>query len=91
MHLSFTFNSRTSAIADRSDEANLMIVRMTEEHINDLIKYRGYIYLNQIYEMFGVEWNPEWENLCLTRSEPGCRITVAIARSNEDGYDLDIL
>lgn len=44
---------------------NLMFLRMTNNYINDLLKAKGYIYLNQIYEMLGVEWDPKRENICL--------------------------
>lgn len=91
MKTSFTFNSRTSPYATVNVEENRMFISHMENHINDLIKYRGYVYLNQIYEMFGVEWNTEWENLCLTRGDITHRIVFAVARSNEDGFDIDIL
>lgn len=34
------------------------------EYCKDTIKYRGYIYLNQIYEALGTPWNPDDENVC---------------------------
>lgn len=44
---------------------NLLFLRAQERYLNDLAKSRGYIYLNQIYEVLGVCWNPENENECL--------------------------
>lgn len=36
-----------------------------ENYIKNLFNHRGYIYLNQIYECFGVKWDPKLEhNLC---------------------------
>ena len=32
----------------------------------DLCRSKGYVYLNDIYEYLGVEWNPDDENLCFT-------------------------
>lgn len=41
---------------------NLSYVRTRGEYLNDILTIRGYLYLNQIYEHFGVEWNPEDTN-----------------------------
>lgn len=46
-------------------EYNYAFLRGKESYINDIIRHRGYIYLNQIYEMLGVGWNPEEENYCI--------------------------
>ena len=44
---------------------NLSFLRMIENHVNETIRHRGYIYLNQIYEHLGVAWNPQDDNLCV--------------------------
>lgn len=44
---------------------NLLFLQMQERYLNDLVKARGYMYLNQIYKVLGVCWNPEKENKCL--------------------------
>jgi hypothetical protein len=90
MKTSFTFNEETSAHAMLDREQNFIFIAIQEDYINDLLKARGYIYLNQIYEMFGVKWRTEWENLCITY-EPGVRIELAVARDNGNGFDIDIL
>lgn len=38
---------------------NLCFVRMRGRYISDLLTVRGYLYMNQIYEHFGIKWNPE--------------------------------
>lgn len=38
---------------------NLSFVKMRGDYLKGLFIARGYIYLNQIYERFGVGWNPE--------------------------------
>ena len=38
---------------------NLSYAKTRGEYLNDILAIRGYLYLNQIYEKFGVEWNPE--------------------------------
>jgi hypothetical protein len=42
-----------------------MFLIVVEQNINDTIRYRGYIYLNQIYELIGHPWNPNDENPCI--------------------------
>lgn len=41
---------------------NMSFVKMQGNYLKDLFNVRGYLYLNQIYEKFGVEWNPEDNN-----------------------------
>ena len=85
-----TFNSKTSPYATTDVKVNRMFILQHELHFNTMLKVRGYIYLNTIYEMFGIKWNPEWENLCL-RYEPNMKLRLAIRGSNEDGFDIDII
>jgi hypothetical protein len=46
-------------------EYNIMFLRYNENYINDLIRARGYVYLNQIYELLGIKWDPKCENICI--------------------------
>ena len=48
-------------------EYNYAFLRVREENMNDIIRRRGYMYLNQVYEYLGVEWNPDDENPCFKR------------------------
>lgn len=50
---------------DRNQGVSFWFLRNTETYINDLIRHRGYVYLNQIYEMLGIGWNPDEENPCI--------------------------
>lgn len=90
MKTQFTFNTKTSAYAIKSSEANLMFIRYNESYFNDVLKIRGYIYLNSIYEAFGIKWDPDWENLSL-RFTSGRPLKLGIRKVNEDGFDIDIL
>lgn len=45
-------------------EHNERYLRLQREHLNDLLIYRRYLYLNVIYESFGVKWNPDDKNIC---------------------------
>lgn len=51
-----------SIFYDEDAEYNKMFLRSTENHLNSLLKIRGYLYKNQIYEFLGIRWNPSWEN-----------------------------
>lgn len=84
-----TFNSKTSPYATKDAKCNQMFILQQERFINDMLKVRGYIYLNTIYELLGIKWDIEWENLCL-RYEPGAYIRFAVRGANEDGFDIDI-
>lgn len=90
MNTKITFNSKTSPCAGTRIDYNRMFIAQQELYFNDLLKIRGYIYLNTIYEALGVKWDPDWENCCLLY-KPGTRITLAIRGVNEDGFDIDIL
>lgn len=39
-------------------------LRCVFSYCKDVLRYRGYIYLNQIYEQLGANWNPDDENIC---------------------------
>ena len=47
-------------------EYNLLFVRGTMRYCTDEMRSLGYIYLNDIYEKFGVAWNPNDDNVCYT-------------------------
>lgn len=44
---------------------NSMFLLAQERYLHDLLKARGYLYFNQIYEALGAVWNPEYVNKCL--------------------------
>lgn len=39
-------------------------------YLESIYDYRGYLYLNKVYETLGLDWNPDNENLCF-RMENG--------------------
>ncbi len=59
------FDERNYAWVDH-DARNLLFVQCRAHYIEDLFKVRGYIYLNQICEIFGIGWDPSDENVCYT-------------------------
>ena len=72
-----TFDQKTSAYASKDFESNLMFIRINEHHFNDLLKIRGYVYINSIYESLGIKWDPKWDNVCYIYEE-GKRIEFEI-------------
>jgi hypothetical protein len=52
-------------------EHDLMFLSMQADYIKEIFVHRGYMYLNQIYEYFGVQWKPNLVNSCyLLKSGP---------------------
>lgn len=45
-------------------EVNKYHLNATMNFLSDIFNYRGYIYLNQVYEYLGAAWNPDFENIC---------------------------
>lgn len=54
------------------------------ERIRDLARYRGYIYLNQIYEILGVDWDSRMPNPVFTGDGTTCK-EIDICFSHVDG------
>lgn len=42
---------------------NMLFLEMNMKYLHDLFTQRGYLYLNQIYESLGAEWNPDDNNI----------------------------
>lgn len=48
---------------------NISFLSQIERFVNELINSRGYIYLNRIYELLGVKWDPNNENQCVIKGD----------------------
>ena len=71
----------------KDDEMNRYFLNHQMDYVMDLIKHRGYIYLNQIYEQIGVEWDTERENICIKNLD----FTVVIGLDDKhDRWTIDI-
>ena len=55
---------RKSSSWTHNIESNKFFLHYNIMYLKDLLMARGYLYLNTIYEVFGVEWNPDDENVC---------------------------
>ena len=67
MNHEFEFSLNTSYRWDNEDEYmfNVALAKKTINHLMDLLKWRKYLYLNQVYEHFGIKWNPNDENVLI--------------------------
>lgn len=64
MHYKILFSADTSVNACDDPKTNSCMLKSFENYINDILQYRGYIYLNQIYEILGIDWDVANENHC---------------------------
>lgn len=62
-------------------------LKLNIDWIRDKLEMRGYIYLNEVYEIFGFPWKPCDENVCYQR-ETGIDITFKPV--NETDYVIII-
>lgn len=67
--MSIIIDPKVTIAAVNNRELNRTFALMTVVALNDRLKYRGYLYLNQIYENFGVKWDPKKENTCWTNDQ----------------------
>lgn len=80
------FNQDTSVYAELNEMVNRIFVRTQEDYLNEVLKARGYVYLNQIYETLGFVWDPGRENKCYIY-ERGDRIDFGTAYTR-NGIEL---
>lgn len=56
---------KNSIYWNNDNKINEYFLNSQTDYIRDLIKNRGYMYLNQIYEILGIKWEPKYENRCI--------------------------
>lgn len=59
-------------------------------HMYDHIRCRGYMYLNEIYDLFGAGWDPHDSNDCLIYSEGENEFTCSVQQLNDTDYKINI-
>lgn len=55
---------QTSLAWNKDDEFNRYFIRQQVFYILEKLRWRKYLYLNEIYQAFKIAWNPDWENTC---------------------------
>lgn len=65
---------KESTLWSTERSCNIAFLKSMEMYMNDLIRCRGYIYLNQIYEMLEIKWNPKDENPCIENDHLGRKV-----------------
>lgn len=53
----------------RDDVLNRVYLRHVVSYLMDTYGWRKYLYLNEIYDNFGVRWNPDDENVCFKKPQ----------------------
>lgn len=83
------FNERTSVEFEKGNKQFNRLFLITQmRYLNDLLKARGYVYMNNIYENLGLAWNPFWENSCIIIDD--CKCIKFDIRSVKDGFNVTI-
>lgn len=62
------FNESNRSWTERKNE-NIKIIRAMIVYLESLFNSKGYIYLNEIYETFGIDWDPKEKNLVWIRDD----------------------
>ena len=57
-------------------EWNMALIYNILAHVQDILLHRGYIYLNQIYELLGIKWNPDDENPCIKYGADSTKLPI---------------
>lgn len=84
------FNQTTSWKWKKGDlEHNKYCLKDMCQHLTNVLKWRGYVYLNQVYEHVGVSWNPDDDNPVF-RHEP-CGSDPLPVYNIEEGFDGYVL
>lgn len=61
------------------------------DYMYDRIRLRGYMYLNEINDLFGARWDPHDSNDCLIYDENGYSFTCTVQQVNGIDYKINIL
>lgn len=58
-----------SLCCSKDDERSRTFIELQKGYLKEKLRFRGYIYLNEVYESLGVEWNPDDENVCYRKGD----------------------
>ena len=69
------------------NKGNEHFLNLQTDYIMGLARHRGYVYLNQIYELLGIAWDPNQDNPCLR----GSNFTIVIGwEDKHNRWRIDI-
>ncbi len=89
MQITITFDAK-SRNWEKQHEFNVLFARTQHLYLTELYRYRGYIYLNCIYEAFGIEWNPYEKNLCWIYERDG-ELDMSFFINNDKQDEIGIM
>lgn len=69
---------------------NNMFVTNQISYMYYRIRLRGYMYLNEVYDLFGAGWDPHDSNDCLNYGENGFTFTCIVQQVNGIDYKINI-
>lgn len=69
MNHEFKFDRSSFKWDEKDYECNLWCAKHTIRMLMEMLRIRGYMYLNQVYEHFSIKWNPENENVLIRYHE----------------------
>lgn len=91
MHITIMFDENSSNWIETHFEYNKMFVKAQQMYITDRYKNQGYMYLNMIYELLGLKWNPYKENVCWVYERDGELETYILTDDSHNKIGFDIL
>lgn len=60
------------------------------DYMYERIRLRGYMYLNEVYDLFGAEWDIHDSNDCLRYDENGYSFTCTVQQVDGIDYKINI-
>lgn len=74
---------------NKNDKAlNPLVLYQIIDQVKRTFGCYGYIYLNEIYKRFAIEWNPDDENICYKSANGPIEISYSLIGS--DVYEIHI-
>lgn len=91
MHIKIMFD-KSSSSWEKDFEFNRTFTKAQILYIMDYYRANSYIYLNKIYERFGIKWNPYDENICWVFERDGkLEMSIFYDEKTWDNISIDIL
>lgn len=82
------FNKDTSYRWTENEEYNRIVIEMTVAHMEDIFNYRGYVYLERIYEAFGLTWDPHMFNKAFIKEQDDNELVFVTYDIDNAGFDI---